>query len=364
MGIWKTDGATDSDKFRLTSLSTEAAVSKLILIIDGKLEELKNCHTKGASSPSQERLVVLALVLFSAVYLPFGWRLVILAIIILLVSIEKILYWRIDSLRDAEFISRLESIRLELQFSELQYTEVREPPSGAINLLRVHRDDSWKLIPVNLTVEGDVVQISPEDRTGICCRRLFEEPGAPEDLFVVSEAPLRQQLSFLQSLRNHHCGTCGHEARAVCNYTCIFLIAVMLTRPILHGLVVLPDSYAHFMFSMTMGLVVLSPVWDVIFFCYSNARVIALTEVLQKSKTPYMEAEDVDEFDEDAPPPTKNVYIHPIEILRKIGEAFFPSGGGLIFWSYDLAEHFARVSVLCYSDREGPIANVSPLHND
>jgi hypothetical protein len=42
---------------------------------------------------------------------------------------------------------------------------------------------------------------------------------------------------------------------------------------------------------------------------FGNAKILALFESLQQSHTPFDDDADVDEFDEEAPPPTKNITV-------------------------------------------------------
>lgn len=349
--------STNPDESRLPSLSTPTAVAKLAAIVEDKLKELEHEPISFAALPSRERVLALVLVLASAAFLAAPVRLVIILSSVASYSIERLVHRRIDMLRAAEFTSRLRSAWTDLRSLKFYYSEVREPPSRAINLIRTHRDASWKLIPINLLVVGDVVQISPEDTPGVRCRPLSDEPRAARDLYVVTEAPLKRQLFFLRPLKAAGHGSWGREAELLSKQVHVLVIVALLARPLVCNV------HQEFVLSMMFVLLTLSPLWGLIFFCYGNARVIALAEILQKSKTPYTENEDVDEFDEDAPPPTKDIYIHPGEILRKIWEALVPStfvagGGSAIFWSYELVDNFARVSVLCYLDREGLIANV------
>jgi hypothetical protein len=46
---------------------------------------------------------------------------------------------------------------------------------------------------------------------------------------------------------------------------------------------------------------------------FGNAQVLILFEALQISKTEYEDEDDVDEFDAEAPPPTKDVDLNPSE---------------------------------------------------
>jgi hypothetical protein len=259
--------------------------------------------------------------------------------------------------RAAEIPDRLRRIHAEFLQRGMEYSEVQEPPSRAINLVRVRRDGNWRLLPVNLLVEGDTFQLSPGDDLGISSRKR-NISDVTTDLFEVTETPLRRQLdvsSFVCSIDNPWKDSLQPITGWL--YMCQIPIIVLALF-----FCYINAQDAIFCQSMIVGLfmsvLLVSPIWTMLFFCFGNARLIALTEVLQKSKTPYLEAEDVDEFDEEAPPPTKNIYLNPLDILRTIKSAFQQNLSHFLFWQYDLTESFSSVSVLSFLDREGPIANV------
>ena len=51
------------------------------------------------------------------------------------------------------------------------------------------------------------------------------------------------------------------------------------------------------------------PIFWLIVRSFANATLLVLFETLQISKTEYEDDEEVDEFDAEAPPPTKNVHL-------------------------------------------------------
>lgn len=76
------------------------------------------------------------------------------------------------------------------------------------------------------------------------------------------------------------------------------------------------------------------------------------------------DSSDVDEFDDDAPPPVKNIQIPFRKVVveaaqRLSGITNNDQHGILRLWDGDVIEALALSSVLCFTDREGPISNVS-----
>jgi hypothetical protein len=114
---------------------------------------------------------------------------------------------------------------------------------------------------------------------------------------------------------------------------------------------------------------------------FGNAQVLILFEALQISKTEYEDEDDVDEFDAEAPPPTKDVDLNPSKRaippcfvtlhrllttrspIDAVWSRFFSL---LTKWdklsltrSTNLFESLGSTTVICCLDKEGTISNVS-----
>ncbi|KAF9974039.1 hypothetical protein BGZ73_002685 [Actinomortierella ambigua] len=99
---------------------------------------------------------------------------------------------------------------------------------------------------------------------------------------------------------------------------------------------------------------------------YCNATILVLYNTLQISKTEFEDDQDVDEFDVEAPPPTKNVSIGRREVLSRFwklltrwGKSGREFDDGLTR-STNLVESLGGVTVICSIDKEGTIATVFP----
>ena len=119
---------------------------------------------------------------------------------------------------------------------------------------------------------------------------------------------------------------------------------------------------------------------------FSNATVLELFEALQISKTDYEDDDEVDEFDAEAPPPTKNVHLdrgmvngrrlkHKSSIiLLKYGSCYLLFIAAVwnkfryLLTQWDLSalprtnnlfESLGSTTVICSLDREGTISSVS-----
>jgi hypothetical protein len=279
-------------------------------------------------------------------------------VVLILMLTEMILERHIGILRATEIPQRLRHLTEELELRGLEYGEVKEPPSGAINLIRVRRDHHWSLLPVNLLVTGDIVQASPDDDLGVACAKR-PDVGSTTDLVQIQETPIFRQLEIIASLQRT-CPLWEDEWKRIAHFLYVLEILYALTRFALDSLGIYNPKIHQNTVPLVLLIVhlLLSPIWKIIFASYGTARIISLAEVLQKSKTPYLEAEDVDEFDEEAPPPTKDIYLNPLDIAKKALLSFSLKFNGFLYWQSDLVDSFASVSVLSFLDREGPIANV------
>ncbi|KAG0019992.1 hypothetical protein BGZ80_004937 [Entomortierella chlamydospora] len=99
---------------------------------------------------------------------------------------------------------------------------------------------------------------------------------------------------------------------------------------------------------------------------YTNATILVLFNTLQISKTEYEDEKDVDEFDVEAPPPTKNVNIDRKEVWKRFWRLLTRWGNsgqdfddGLTR-STNLVESLGGITVICSIDKEGTIATAFP----
>ncbi|KAG0298939.1 hypothetical protein BGZ98_010429 [Dissophora globulifera] len=99
---------------------------------------------------------------------------------------------------------------------------------------------------------------------------------------------------------------------------------------------------------------------------YTNAVILVLFNTLQISKTEYEDEKDVDEFDVEAPPPTKNVTIENKEVWKRFWRLLTRWGNsgqdfddGLTR-STNLVESLGGITVICSIDKEGTIATAFP----
>ncbi|CAG8582984.1 9449_t:CDS:2, partial [Acaulospora colombiana] len=116
-------------------------------------------------------------------------------------------------------------------------------------------------------------------------------------------------------------------------------------------LVILP------MYSIIPLIPLAFPVLWVVTRGFANATILVLFEALQISKTEYEDDEEVDEFDAEAPPPTKNVHIDKADLWRKFLYLNNPLDGASLVRSTNLFESLGSTTVICFLDREGIISS-------
>ncbi|RKP05825.1 hypothetical protein THASP1DRAFT_32342 [Thamnocephalis sphaerospora] len=99
-----------------------------------------------------------------------------------------------------------------------------------------------------------------------------------------------------------------------------------------------------------------------VLFCRlcASARLISLFELLQASESVFEEREDVDEFDDEAPPPTKDVHVDFVHLCRKMLAVLRGRERRYLTRSVDLVDSLGNITSLCALDREGTLCMPVP----
>lgn len=167
----------------------------------------------------------------------------------------------------------------------------------------------------------------------------------------------------------------------------VVLIIALLVNLLRYGLKSIlanhypPDQLVEEAFTMSFYTIIpllplcLPSMW-VIARSFGNAQLLILFEALQISKTEYEDDDEVDEFDAEAPPPTKDLELSPSKnlqcvfdirvlfslIIDAVWDRFLSL---LTKWdrlsltrSTNLLESLGNTTVICCLDKEGTIANV------
>ena len=265
-------------------------------------------------------------------------------------------------------------------------------PTVAIS--RVIRDGVVKQYPCNLLVQGDIVicglgemvparvkldhfrhEIILERDTRIKPTHIppnvkpLEIPELDTKAvfkFVVLETPVENICKA--SLNSHRPETfASHYVDILETLTIKYLLGFLLSTMIVNitkfYLVPGPsNAYLHFGYQLALVALPLIPAGIPMLMLltrsYSNAYILTLFDALQTSKTEFIDAEDVDEFDE-APAPTKELTLSKRAIWSTFIDQLI-SDGVRTSRARGLVEALAYSTVFCAIDREGTITEPIP----
>lgn len=254
------------------------------------------------------------------------------------------------------------------------------PLSSATSYTRVIRNGKVRLICLNLIVPGDFVVLLAGEKAShlpVPCQAVNllipshqkRNLGLPPDSSVVliEEFPVRQVFEDqLKSPRRSRFIFAMLQEKL----QLILSFGLLATCALWTNSASKPQILIQLPKSIVIPLILLSsPLLRFFWWLSSTCYISLLADQLINSETPFNETvpsdtQDVDEFDEDAPPPVKNIKIPmwrvAIEVLNRLFCTGNRSCGILRLWDGDVIEALALTSVLCFTDREGPISNVKP----
>ncbi|KAL7747749.1 hypothetical protein RI367_006872 [Sorochytrium milnesiophthora] len=127
--------------------------------------------------------------------------------------------------------------------------------------------------------------------------------------------------------------------------------------PLVHTLLLVPQVNSVLpMFILPLSF----PTLWLLFRNWGNAHLLALWEALQSSQTDYEDDAEVDAFDEEAPPPTKDVVLGRAVVMSRFLSLLTKWDKSCLTRSTNLLESLGSMSVLCCLDREGTITASFP----
>ncbi|CEI97849.1 hypothetical protein RMCBS344292_11974 [Rhizopus microsporus] len=151
----------------------------------------------------------------------------------------------------------------------------------------------------------------------------------------------------------------------------VVLIIALLVNLLRYGLKSIlanhypPDQLVEEAFTMSFYTIIpllplcLPSMW-VIARSFGNAQLLILFEALQISKTEYEDDDEVDEFDAEAPPPTKDLELSPNAVWDRFLSLLTKWDRLSLTRSTNLLESLGNTTVICCLDKEGTIANPFP----
>lgn len=235
------------------------------------------------------------------------------------------------------------------------------PVSSATSYSRVIRDGKIRLICSNLLVPNDYVILLPGESTvSFACHplKLLLPAHQKKSLGLTGEANvvLVEEFPMVQVIEDQL--KCPRRSRFIFSQ-----LQEKLQTILSFGILLFCNSKKRESYDSLLLIILSSPILRFLWWVIGSCHLSLLADQLIRSETPFSEnqdSHDMDEFDEDAPPPVKNIKIAwwrvVFEVIRRI---LGKEGKGAIlrFWDGDVIEVFALTSVLCFSDREGSISN-------
>ncbi|KAJ2253785.1 hypothetical protein GGI13_002512 [Coemansia sp. RSA 455] len=308
-----------------------------------------------------------------------------------------------------ELDKRLGAVAGEIREWTGTYADLRTPQLPTVTTYMALRDGVWRDVPTLLLVKDDVIALgygeaapcevalrtselselvltrgqalTPESMRswlGQACRLWDPQTTghhamAGRVLFLVLDTPLK---SHLQQIARHHQRT---DKSVLQNQICVVVRLVMLrilpavalvavvANAVIYGVVdvgqrsqrhmaveavVGKTAYVLFPFACTA----LWPVYWIAVRIFTNACEVVLFDTLQRSKTEYEDMEDIDEFDVEALPPTKDITVGIGAILERMRWLWMNCDYRNLSRSSNLSETLGNITVICSIDKEGTIA--------
>lgn len=299
-----------------------------------------------------------------------------LLVVAALISLWVVLRER--RLETMELNERLRKVSEEIQNWDGSYADLVTPPLPTAPTWLTLRDRVWREVPTLFLAASDVVALTDGEETpfeSTLVDHSTEISGMEgRKLHSVRETPLD---SHLQQIRTYH--RCSSRSvlqtqMGVVGRRCVLWIVLPIagisvcSNAVIYGAM---DAGRHRYFSAAVETIVgrtvytlfpfaaataLWPVLWVLARLFGNARGVVLLDSLQQSKTQYEDTADIDEFDVEAMPPTKEVDAGAWDVLKYMGWLWMRCDFRNLSRSSNLCEALGGSTVVCSVDRKGTIA--------
>ncbi|KAJ2581222.1 hypothetical protein GGH95_002187, partial [Coemansia sp. RSA 1836] len=287
-----------------------------------------------------------------------------------------------------ELDERLRAVAREIRAWTGTYGDLRTtPPLPTVATFLALRDGRWRDVPTLLLVEGDVVGRERVDGgacvssiDGVEVERISADgisvDGADKSgkmaLFVVRAPPLRAHLALIaQHHRRAARSVLQNQAGAVARLCVLRVLPAAAVAAAAAAAAQAATSAAGGGAAAAVAEAVAgrtahvllpfacAAAWAVLWVCgrvACTARVVAVFDALQRSKTEYEDTADIDAFDVEALPPTKDVAVGARAVAARARWLWAHCDYRNLARSTSLAETLGNVTVICCVDREGTIA--------
>ncbi|KAF7726482.1 hypothetical protein EC973_008717 [Apophysomyces ossiformis] len=336
---------------RHSGLSSDQALEKLLGIARQILEEEK--------AQIQPTVILLDLQI-SVIGDPYQYRVtaaLVEAILVLLTTVwNGYLYRREQILTYWEMADRAATIIAALEHSGMNMVQdTKIPFIPSMTVAKVVRDGVVRIFPVNLLVEGDVVEmlygdVAPGRMKYIHQLSSFDEVISRSNNETASSAPSKTDQTWKSDLQTRE----------------YYLAQDQTFKPSFFGIPPPTGLMEEYLQARGRHQFILleTPLEKNLRTALTQQRpttVIANeTRALQISKTEYEDDDEVDEFDVEAPPPTKDVELSPNAVWDRFCTLLTSWDNLSLTRSTNLFESLGSTTVICCLDREGTIANPFP----
>ncbi|PKK76448.1 calcium ATPase [Rhizophagus irregularis] len=409
-------GDDNSSSSKKRGLSSDQALEKLVEVASEILEGHQNhfpistCIKEYLISPDSV-LTILSSNLLIAFYI-FGTlkselyqihltTILIEAILILVIFIlNGFIYTREKKLGMNEINKRAQNILDQLKQSRMDtIQDIKIPIVPSLTVAKVIRDGIVRIFPTTLLVEGDVVEMLYGD-VAPCKMKLIQQESSNNNIlesgqlfkpsffsdmtskevyeqhiqnkgryqFVLLETPWANSLK--SALNQERPDTVIYkQAKVLQNIFLYRILFIILALAIIINLLrykISGNENSDQLFEILVVLPIYAilpiiplafPLLWLIVRSFANATLLVLFETLQISKTEYEDDEEVDEFDAEAPPPTKNVHLDTGALWNKFRYLLTKLDGSSLARSTNLFESLGSTTVICSIDREGTISS-------
>ena len=284
--------------------------------------------------------VIISLIIYALLYRGLVYFVSVVLLLILII-LDCFVHYHQEKRQNEARIQKLLSTELSTAYEDFRF-----PESGTFDSVRVYRDSKLVTLCSNLLVPGDLLLLKKNEKIRFKVS-LSQSRDGP---FVLEEFPISKSLEASLSIqRPESYFTIKFlqlkKAQNILLYVfcCVSVICFVLRRLILGvwdfqwSLILLPFLFMQ-----------LSIPWNLVSL-YCNSRIILLFESLKTSKEAY--SEDLDEFDEEAPPPTKNIRLPGVSLLKEMAKGTRDE---------NLFDVLGHLTVFCYVDKELVITEQYP----
>ncbi|PVU92478.1 hypothetical protein BB561_003785 [Smittium simulii] len=309
-----------------------------------------------------------------------------------------------------ELKSRIEAIKINLLNWGNEYSKSHIHSINTATTIKVQRDNVWQSVPAIMLAKGDVIRLSFGQKAP-CLVKLDSETlnktfylnqdqifnfnryinwmklkkneinqlnNFKKDFFctfTVEETPLDIIKDMLASSKNiSQFSVFQNQYDAVLKkYWAIYIVLISIF--IISVSVITFTTYKNqdyeyskilFLYHVSVltapiiMLFIMLSLFKRFSVIFGNSSIIVLFNALQQNKSDFEDLADIDEFDADALPPTKDIKVSLSKVFNKMVWLFF-NYDHINLSNYNrLLENLASVTTLCSIDKDGTVSHVEP----